>query len=190
MKFSRFYLFGFFLASILLMTSQVSLAQKSREIRFGVLNVVTVTQKSLMTKDIARQLSTKLKRFRSEIKGEEDVLRKANDELQKQRVILSPEAFQAEARKFRQRQVELKRKVQQRNQDLNQLRNFTNRKFNTELQRALKDVVKKHGLTLVLKRQEVLVRADFLDITPAVLGALNKNMPKYKIPDNISKTGK
>lgn len=190
MKLTRVCFFAALLALFILHAGQASVAQKNREIRFGVLNVVAVTQNSLMAKDIARQLSIKLKSFRAEIKSEEEVLRKSNDELQKQRVILSPEAFQAEARKFRQKQVELKRKVQTRTQFLNQLRKFTTAKFNKELERALEDVVKKHQLTLVLKRREVLVRADFLDITPSVLKALNKNMPKFKIPDDIGKIEK
>ncbi len=178
------------LTAAFLLFNHPSRAQKDRVIKFGVLNKVIVTQKSLMSKDIARQISGRLKSFRAEIKSEEDVLRKANDELQKQRVILAPEAFQIEARKFRQKTAELQRKVQQRNQDFNRLRNFTNGAFNKEMNKALSDVTKKHKFTLVLRRREVLVRANFLDITPLVLTQINKNMPKFTIPDDINKIGK
>ena len=57
-------------------------------IKMGVVNLDAITRQSSMSKDIARQIDAKRKKFRDEIKQEEEVLRKANDELQKQRVIL------------------------------------------------------------------------------------------------------
>ena len=49
------------------------------------------------------------------------------------------------------------------------------------------DVAKKHKFTLILRQREVLVRADFLNITELVIAALNKRKKSYRIPDNLSK---
>ena len=87
MKFANQVVFVIVITAAFLQFNHPSRAQEERIIKFGVLDTVIVTQKSLMSKDIARQISAKLNRFREEIKSEEDVLRKANDELQKQRVI-------------------------------------------------------------------------------------------------------
>lgn len=163
---------------------------QSRTIKLGVVDLNEITRKSLMSKDIARQIDSKRRAFRDEIKNEEEKLRSDNDELQKQRVLLSPEALQNKYRALQQRQTALQRKVQQRNQEFIRLRSFATREFEKERVKAVMDVTKKHKFTLVIRRREVVVRADFLDITGLVLETLNKRKSKFNIPDDLAKSGK
>ena len=163
---------------------------QSRTIKLGVVDLNEITRKSLMSKDIARQIDSKRRAFRDEIKNEEEKLRSDNDELQKQRVLLSPEALQVKFRALQQRQTALQRKVQQRNQEFIRLRSFATREFEKERVKAVMDVTKKHKFTLVIRRREVVVRADFLDITGLVLETLNKRKTKFNIPDDLAKSGK
>lgn len=163
---------------------------QSRTIKLGVVDLNEITRKSLMSKDIARQIDSKRRAFRDEIKNEEEKLRSDNDELQKQRVLLSPEALQEKFRALQQRQTALQRKVQQRNQEFIRLRSFATREFEKERAKAVMDVTKKHKFTLVIRRREVVVRADFLDITGLVLETLNKRKTKFNIPDDLAKSGK
>ena len=146
-----------------------------------------VTRLSLMSKDIARQIDARRKKFRDEIKNEEESLRKSADELEKQRVILAPEVFQREQRRFRQKTAKLQRKVQQRNQEFIRLRAYATRKYEQERAQALLAVAKKNNFNLVLRRREVLVSADFLDITKLVLETLNARKKSFKLPDDINK---
>ena len=163
---------------------------QTRTIKLGVVDLNEITRKSLMSKDIARQIDSKRRAFRDEIKNEEEKLRSDNDELQKQRVLLSPEALQEKFRALQQRQTALQRKVQQRNQEFIRLRSFATREFEKERVKAVMDVTKKHKFTLVIRRREVVVRADFLDITGLVLETLNKRKTKFNIPDDLAKSGK
>jgi len=163
---------------------------QSRTIKLGVVDLNEITRKSLMSKDIARQIDSKRRAFRNEIRNEEEKLRLDNDELQKQRVLLSPEALQNKFRALQQRQTALQRKVQQRNQEFIRLRSFATREFEKERVKAVMDVTKKHKFTLVIRRREVVVRADFLDITGLVLETLNKRKSKFNIPDDLAKSGK
>ena len=163
---------------------------QSRTIKLGVVDLNEITRKSLMSKDIARQIDTKRRAFQNEIRNEEEKLRLDNDELQKQRVLLSPEALQNKYRALQQRQTALQRKVQQRNQEFIRLRSFATREFEKERVKAVMDVTKKHKFTLVIRRREVVVRADFLDITGLVLETLNKRKSKFNIPDDLAKSGK
>ena len=143
-----------------------------------------------MSKDIARQIDSKRRGFQNEIRNEEEKLRLDNDELQKQRVLLSPEALQEKFRALQQRQTALQRKVQQRNQEFIRLRSFATREFEKERAKAVMGVAKKHEFTLIIRRREVVVRADFLDITGLVLETLNKRKKKFNIPDDLAKSGK
>ena len=163
---------------------------QSRTIKLGVVDLNEITRKSLMSKDIARQIDSKRRAFRDEIKNEEEKLRLDNDELQKQRVLLSPQALQEKFRALQQRQTALQRKVQQRNQEFIRLRSFATREFEKERVKAVMDVTKKHNFTLIIRRREVVVRADFLDITGLVLETLNKRKTKFNIPDDLAKSGK
>ena len=163
---------------------------QSRTIKLGVVDLNEITRKSLMSKDIARQIDSKRRAYRDEIKNEEEKLRSDNDELQKQRVLLSPEALQNKYRALQQRQTALQRKVQQRNQEFIRLRSFATREFEKERVKAVMDVTKKYKFTLVIRRREVVVRADFLDITGLVLETLNKRKSKFNIPDDLENSGK
>ena len=183
--FSKIICVGLTLGFILVTVPAVN-SQEQLEGKLGILNFQKIARTSLMTKDIARQKNAKRREFREEIRKEEQALRAVNDELQKQRVILTPEAYEEKVRKFQQTSVALQKKVQQRNQEFNRITAYTDRVFQVALQKALSEVAKKNNYILVLRRHpNVLVRADFLDITPSVLKALNKKMPSYNIPTDI-----
>jgi len=166
--------------------------RQTREIKLGILDIQRVMQRSLLAKDIARQIDAKRRKFRGEIKKEEEALRKANDKLKKQRVILSPETFAEEVRKFRIKTTSLQKKVQLRNQEFIQLRTNANDALRTAIQKALTQITKRYNYNLVLRYtpQLILVRPDYLDISDIVLEQLDKNIKKYQITTAPPKTGK
>ena len=186
----KFYTIAWICCTTFLFGSVAIGETQSRSIKLGVVDLNEITRKSLMSKDIARQIDSKRRLFRDEIQNEEEKLRSDNDELQNQRVLLSPEALQDKYRALQQRQTALQRKVQQRNQEFIRLRSFATREFEKERVKAVMDVTKKHKFTLVIRRREVVVRADFLDITGLVLETLNKRKTKFNIPDDLAKSGK
>ena len=186
----KFYTIAWICCTTFLFSSVAIGETQNRTIKLGVVDLDDITRKSLMSKDIARQIDSKRRSFRDEIKNEEEKLRSDNDELQKQRVLLSPQALQEKFRALQQRQTALQRKVRQRNQEFIRLRSFATREFEKERAKAVMDVTKKHQFTLVIRRREVVVRADFLDITGLVLETLNKRKTKFNIPDDLAKSGK
>jgi Skp family chaperone for outer membrane proteins len=151
-----------------------------------------VVRQSLMAKDIARLIDTKRKKFMKEIKKEELALRKFDEELQRKRVVVSPETFAEDARIFRSKTSKLRTKVQIRNRELSQFRLIANKKLQGEINRALTQVTKRNKFNLVFRYspQVVLVRPEYLDISKPVLAQLNKNISKYTIPAAAAKIGK
>ena len=178
------------LVSLVIFGGVASGENQDRSIKLGIVDLNEITRKSLMSKDIARQIDKKRRTFRDEIKAEEESIRLASDELQKQRVFMEPQALQEKFRELSQRQTALQRKVQKRNQQFIRLRAFATREYEKERGKAVLAVAKTHNFTLVIRRREVVVRADFLDITSLVLETLNKRKKKFKIPDDISKSVK
>ena len=169
------------------------LAQDNKRVlKIGIVDIEFVTRQSLMAKDIARQIDIKRREFMSEIKEAETSLRGADEELQKKRVLLSPEAFNDEARKFRVKTTNLRKKVQDRNKELSQLRSVANRAMEKAIAKALSKITKVNGYNLVFRYspQVILVRPNFLDISKPVLTQLNKDSPVYDVSNIKLKDGK
>ena len=186
--FSKIFLKSVFLLLVILGSFNVVAQDNKRAVvKLGIVDLAEVTRKSFMSKDIARQIDKKRKIFRAEIKKEEGKIREMSDNLERQREVLSKDKFNEKMQSLRKRTIELQRKVQQRNQEFIKIRAFGTRVFEKERIKALMDVAKKHKFTLILRQREVLVRADFLNITELVIAALNKRKKSYRIPDNLSK---
>ena len=185
---SKIFLKSVFLLLVILGSFNVVAQDNKRAVvKLGIVDLAEVTRKSFMSKDIARQIDKKRKIFRAEIKKEEGKIREMSDNLEKQREVLSKDKFNEKMQSLRKRTIELQRKVQQRNQEFIKIRAFGTRVFEKERIKALMDVAKKHKFTLILRQREVLVRANFLNITELVIAALNKRKKSYRIPDNLSK---
>jgi outer membrane protein len=158
---------------------------QTRMVRFGVVDVEFIEREAAMTKDMNTQMGDLRKKLSEQVKQEEAELRKSSEDLQRQKVLLAPDAFEQEVRKFRQRELDFQKKIQERNNDFNRVRIFARNSFAQELNRALTEIAKEHQFTLILRKSQVLVVADFLDITGAVLAQLNKNVPKFAIPKDV-----
>ena len=185
---SKIFLQSVFLLLLILSSFNVVAQDNKRAVvKLGIVDLAEVTRKSFMSKDIARQIDKKRKMIRAEIKKEEGKIREISENLEKQRDVLSKDKFNEKMQSLRKQTIELQRKVQQRNQEFIKIRAFGTRVFEKERVKALTDVAKKHNFTLILRQREVLVRADFLNITELVIAALNKRKKSYKIPDNLSK---
>ncbi|PPR64458.1 MAG: hypothetical protein CFH08_01210 [Alphaproteobacteria bacterium MarineAlpha3_Bin7] len=185
---SKIFLKSVFLLLVILGSFTVA-AQDNKKavVKLGIVDLAEVTRKSFMSKDIARQIDKKRKMFRAEIKKEEGKIREMSENLEKQRDVLSKDKFNEKMQSLRKRTIELQRKVQQRNQEFIKIRAFGTRVFEKERVKAIMDVATKHNFTLILRQREVLVRADFLNITELVIAALNKRKKSFRIPDNLSK---
>lgn len=188
-------LLSLFAAFILMADAPSARAQGSAGLpsglmKLGVLNVALVFRDSLMTKDIDQQIDTKRRKFRKEILEEEEDLRELRKDLEGKRVLLTPQAFAGEARKFRKLEGELQKKVQRRNREFNEFRNLATRAFKEELNKAVLAFAKENKYTLILRQRQVVLRADALDITKAVIKVLDKAMPRYKIVDRPPQPGK
>ena len=181
-----------FIATTSFFTGPVYSADNKGGIKMGMVDMIQVTRGSLLAKDIAQKIDAKRKKFMNEIKTEEASLRLLNGELQKKRIILAPEYFAKEERKFNIKRTALKKLVQVRNQGLLNFRRSSDKYWNKSMQTALSGVIKKHGYNLVLRftPELVLVRPMYMDISKLVLDQLNKNVSKYTVAIPSAKTGK
>jgi len=150
-------------------------------VRLAIIDVEAIRRQTAVVKDILGQIEKYRAGFQAEIKKEEDALRSANEELTRQRAILSPEAFAEERRKFEQRLEGVQRLLQKRKQELDDVRNEAMRTVQGALNDVVAELAQERRLTLILRKNQTILAAKALDITPIVLKRMDKKLPNLKV---------
>ncbi len=188
---SKRVLFFIFTAAFVMMASGHSFAQekkaksakKTSYVNVAIIDVNEIRRKAKVVQNIRDQINKYRKIFQNEIKKDEEKLRKANQELSRQRAILSPEAFAEERRKFEQRLVEVQRKVQERRRSLDRAFNTSMRAVENKLSVIVTGIAKIKNLSLILRRDQTVLASEALSITNDALAIIDKKMPTYKVAD-------
>jgi outer membrane protein len=151
----------------------------------AVVDIQMILQDSVASKSIQKQLDTQRQTYQNEISKQEEKLRAAEQELGRQRTILSQDAFAQKRREFEQQVAEVQRNVQARKKSLDQAFNESMTKVRDNLLQIVADVAGERKATLVLAKQQVVIVEKSLDLTSVVLERLNKKLPNVAV--NISK---
>ena len=193
------HLFKFFVTALfgVLILSQPALAQQASpsgekagasekkfvpmRIPLGVLDVEAILREAAAVKDIRTQITKFGTAFEKEIEKERGDLRKANQELARQRTILASEAFAEKRREFEQRVVEVQRLVQQRQRDLDKSRNVAMNAVNAAYIEIVAKLADERNLAMILRKNQTAYSVGTLDLTKDVLDLLNKKLPKVKV---------
>ena len=152
-------------------------------VKLGIIDMDAIARHAAVTKDVRAQVTAYRNAIREEIQKEEEELRKARDELARQRVILSSEAFEAERRKFEERLAGIGTIVQSRRQALQRVQEDAMAQVQRTLNEVVTDVAESHELTLILRTNQMVFWAKQLEITHLVLEALDERLPSLKVPE-------
>lgn len=155
-------------------------------LKIGVIDIDQIRRDSTAVKDARDQIATYHNTIQAEIQKEENELREANQELARQRTLLTPESFNEERRKFEVRLVEVQRKVQERRQELDDIQNDVMRRMNEAMAEVVVEIAQEQGYGLILRLDQSVFAAQPLLITPIVLERLNKKLPSIKIAEPAS----
>ncbi len=152
-------------------------------LNMAVINIEVIRRKSMAFKDISAQIVTYRKAIRADIQKEEEALRSANEELARKRAILAPETFAEERRQFEERLVQVQRTVQKRKKGLERVGLEALKKVEAVLNKIITEVAKEQSLGLILRKNQTVLVAKELDITPHVLKRLDTALPALKVSD-------
>jgi Skp family chaperone for outer membrane proteins len=148
----------------------------------AVVDIQRIMRESSATKSITDQIEKQRNTYQQDITKQENELRNAEQELNKQRTIISPEAFAERRRAFEQRVGNLQRDVQNRKRDLDKSLNGAT----TTVQNALRDIigalVTERKYTLILIKSQTAYNAPELEVTEEVLKRINAKLPSVKVP--------
>ena len=155
----------------------------AREGQIGILDIEVIRRQSKMTQDMDRQIAELRTKLGDEVKAEEAELRKAAEELERQRVIVAPEAYTRSREELRQRTAKFRREANGRSQRLNAMRGQALKAFQEELNKAVRTYARANRYFLILSRRELVFFERPLDITAEVIKLLDQNVPSYQLTD-------
>ena len=156
------------------------------QIPVAIIDVQVILVDAKAVKNIREQITKFGTQFEKEIEKERNEIRTANQELARQRTILSPEAFAEKRRKFEQRVVKVQRLVQQRQRELDKSRNEAMIVLNKAYTEIVWKIAKELSLAVILRKNQTAYAVPSLDITRKVLTRLDEKLPTVK----VSKPGK
>ena len=164
--------------------------EKFQQGQVGVLDVAKVRRTAKMAVDMDRQIGALRKKFSDEVKKKEDALRTEAEELDRQRVVLAPDAFKQRSEDLRKRAVEMQRGNQGLRKQLDTMRGEAVLAFQKSLNSTVFEHARKHNFVLILGRRELVFFQPALDITDEIIKQLDAKFPSYKLPDPTKEPAK
>jgi outer membrane protein len=148
----------------------------------AVIDFQRLQRDSAASKSVKGQLEKQFAVHQQEVTKEENDVRSAEQELNRQRTLISPEAFAERRRQFEQKVANLQRDVQNRKRELDKSQVAAQRIIEESLNDIIGQIVTERKLTLVLRRDQTVFAAPEFEITDEVLKRLNAKLPSVKVP--------
>lgn len=153
------------------------------KIPVAVLDVQSILRDAKAVKSIRKQITKFGSNFEDEIEKERVEIRKANQELARQRTILSPDAFAEKRRKFEKRVVDVQRLVQKRQRELDKTRNQAMGVVNKAYTEIVSKMARENNLAVIIRKAQTAFSVKGLDITKEILTRLDKKLPTVKVAE-------
>ena len=168
------------LFTVSLMFAQPSFAGADKPI-IAVVNIQQIMKDSTAAKTVREQLENKQKSFQADISKKEESLKKEDQELVKQKSVLSKDAFEKKVNEFRVKATNVQKDVQTKKGLLD---NAFEHSLN-DIQKVVTDIIadlsKEKGFTIAVPTSQILYADKSLDISDEVLARLNKKLPKLDV---------
>jgi outer membrane protein len=168
--------------------SKSALAQDGAQLPTVVMAIVDIQKimrESAASVSIRDQIDQVRSEYQSELDAKEERLRATDEDLQRQRAILAPEAFEEKRKAFEEEVLGVQRDVQGRNAAIEQTIGDATSKIREKLIPILADIMEDRGASVLVDKGQVLVSDKSLEVTITALSRLNKVLPEVivEIPE-------
>ena len=150
-----------------------SIVQSAEKIVY--LDIDQVLNKTIIGKEIIKNLDTLRKKNLNDIKKKQIDLKEKRDKIQKQKNILSEEEFKAQA-------ISLENEFRQFNKYNKKVSTEFDKKKQTELDEFIKFIqpiienyIKEKSITIVLNKKNIFIASKDYDITDEIINIVDKN---------------
>ena len=153
---------------------------------FVVVDILLVLRDSAAAQGIRGQFEKQRTSFQAEIAKQEKNLRAADEDLARQRAILTPEAFAQKRRELEKKVGEAQQAAQGKRRVLDQAFNEAMQQVEKKVFEVVAEIASERDYKLALHKAQVVVVQTSLEITPEVLRRVNQKLPNVavKLPQN------
>ena len=153
----------------------------------AVVDMQKIVGQSLAAVKVREFIENKKQEFGSELKNEEEELKKLQEDLANQRSIMPPDEFTELEGNFRNRVEGLQQMVAERNQLLEEILSKSVQVIQLEAIKIITDIGKEKGLALTLDTSSVVIAANSINISNSVIELLNINLPEVDMNAILNK---
>lgn len=149
--------------------------------KMAIIDVQAVLDNSLAVKDIRKTIDAISEQLHREMSTKELQLKKAEEDLVKQRGRIKPSLYEEEARRFDTLVSDAQHDLQQKKLRLEKAHATAIAQVHEVMMRLISELAKAEGYSLVLPNSQILYMDSELDITSRVAELLNKELSSMKV---------
>ena len=149
-----------------------------------------ILRESLAAQSLREQLDKVRRQERDKIAKLEDTLRDSRQEIDRQRTVLSPEAYEKKLREWERKSGEHVREVEKRKRALDVAFERSLGKIQSVLVKVIREVSDEKEINLVFTRGQVFFVDTDMNITDDAMAHLNKDLPSVKFATIDTSGGK
>jgi Skp family chaperone for outer membrane proteins len=148
----------------------------------AIVDVQRVLGESAAGKSIQAQLETEGRKIRDQITKLDDELENGENELKRQRSVMSADAFNEQAQALQRRQAEAQRIVQDRRDAFTKGQNDAVNVVGDNIRDIVQQLAAERHIGMVLRKEVVMSIADKnMDVTDDVIHRLNEKLPSVVV---------
>lgn len=147
----------------------------------GVIDIQAVLRQSTAAQALQAHFKAQQDDFQAAIEKQQKDLKVGDEELERQRSSLSPEAFAERRRKLQERVNQVNTEFRARRRQMEEIFNAAMAELQQNLNAVVEDVAKRSGVNLVLRKEAVLANLTALDLTQPTLEEFNRRVPSIKV---------
>ena len=149
--------------------------------KIAVVNIQGIMKDSKAAKSVRSQLESKQKAYQAQISKMEESMQKEEQELGKQRSVLSQEAFEKKVQDFRTKATKMQRDVQGKKATLDSAFEGALNDIQKVVSEIISTLAKEKGFQVAVPTSQLLYAEPAIDISDEVLSRLNKKLPKVSV---------
>ena len=175
------------LAAFLWMAAHSGLgAQEPDSPVFAIIDVQRILRESTAVKSLSRGIEERKGQYQGELRKKEAVLREADQELARQRSILSAEVYAQKRGELEQKVASHQREARKRKRGLEKLFASGMTKVRNELTKIAKEIAEERGLDLILSKATVVIVMPKFEITNEAVNRLNARLPEVPLAQELN----
>jgi len=149
---------------------------------FAIIDIQRILRESMAVHALSKAMQGQRTKAQAELRAKEKNLRAADQELARQRTILSSEVFGQKRKELEQQVAALQREVKQRRREFDRDFSAGMAVVQKELAAVARDIAKERGLDLILSKATVVIVKPEFDLSKEALERLNAKLPKIAAP--------